>query len=204
MYSQFDAGMCITLHKGSCLPNVFMCNTYTHTHIYIYMYINIPRWHIGRLHSKVAIFSRPYFLTYFSVKNIRTIYYVTSQKFAWALCLCYQIYGTENCRVLFWNELLFTYSFKENVLWQTRESDWWQELHLTIDGRNGAQAHKEMMMSEVTYRVKRGWLPLEINWGSTRLSLWVSIFVWTEAAVCPALYSMSCNPFVHTEASAVL
>ena len=76
-------------------------------------------------------------------------------KFAGTLCLYYQIYGIENCRVLFWNELLFTYSFKENVLWQTRENDWWQELHLTIGGRIIAHAHTEMMMSEVTYRVKK-------------------------------------------------
>ena len=42
----------------------------------ITLYIN-PRWNIYLLHSKVAIFTCPYFLTYFSVKNIRAIYYVT-------------------------------------------------------------------------------------------------------------------------------
>jgi hypothetical protein len=40
--------------------------------------VNIPRCHLD-LHSKVALFTDPYFLTYFSVKIIVTIYYVTSQ-----------------------------------------------------------------------------------------------------------------------------
>jgi hypothetical protein len=171
--------MCITLYSRSRLPNeclyVQHTHTHTHTHIYIYIYVNITRWHIDRLHSKVVIVvTGSYFLTYFSVKNMRAIYYVTSQKFAWALCLYYQIYGIEKCRVLYWNELLFTYSFKENVLWQTGENDWWQELHLTIDGRNSAHAHTEMVMSGVTYvvkRVKRDWLTSEINSGNMRLSL---------------------------------
>jgi hypothetical protein len=144
--------MCITLCSRSRLPNVCLYVQNTHTHTHTYVYVNITRCHLDLLHSKVAVFPCPYFLTYFNVKNIRALYYVTSQNFAWAFCLCYQIYGIENCRVLFWNERVFTYSFKKNILWQTRENDGWQDLHLTIDGRNIARAHThtEMVMSEVT------------------------------------------------------
>jgi len=49
------------------------------------VYVNVPRWHIDLLHSKVAVFTGPYFLTYFSVKNSRAVYNVTSQNFVWAL-----------------------------------------------------------------------------------------------------------------------
>jgi hypothetical protein len=169
--------MFITLYSRTCLPNVclYVQHTHAHTHIYTYLcayvYVNIPRCYIDFLRYKVAIFTTPYFLTYLSLKNIRAIYYVTSQYFPWTLYLCYQIYGTENCRVLFWYELVFTYSFKENVPWQTTENDWWQELHLTIEGRNSAHAHTEMMMFEVTCRVKGDWLTSEINSENMRLSL---------------------------------